>query len=107
MTTHRNALPLTISEAVFRAAIIDYAERRGWLHHHNPVSQVRNGRYITAGAPGFPDDVFARDGVVILAECKKHGGKPTPGQREWLTAAGGHGRLWSPSMWAAVVEELA
>jgi hypothetical protein len=101
-------LPLTLSEAEFQRTVIQTAMVYGWRVSHARPAQVRSGRWATpiTGHPGCPDLVLARDGVVLLAELKRHGGRVTPGQREWLAALGGHGRLWSPQDWPAVVAEL-
>jgi hypothetical protein len=58
------------------------------------------------GHRGFPDLVLARHGRVLLAELKADGGRLGPGQPEWLAALGDHGRLWRPTQWDAVLEEL-
>lgn len=101
-------LPLTISEAAFQRTVVDAAMVYGWRVHHARPAMVRTGRWATAitGHPGLPDLVLARDGVVILAELKRHGGKPTPGQLGWLAALGEHGRLWSPGDWPSIWTEL-
>jgi hypothetical protein len=101
-------LPLTISEADFQRTVIQTAMVYGWRVSHQRPAQVRTGRWATSitGHPGLPDLVLARDGVVLLCELKRHGGRPTPGQVAWLAALGGHGRLWSPLDWPAVVAEL-
>ena len=33
-------------------------------------------------------------------------GKPTPEQVAWLSAVGGHGRLWRPENWEAILLDL-
>lgn len=105
--THIAALPLTISEADFQRTVIHAANVYGWRAHHSRPSRTAKG-WATAltGHPGLPDLVLARDGHVILAELKRHGGRPTPGQVAWLTALGAHGRLWTPAQWPAIVAEL-
>lgn len=101
-------LSLNVSEADFQKAVIDMAIIYRWHVHHSRPAQVRTGRWATpiTGHPGLPDLVLARDGVVLLAELKRHGAKATPGQLAWLEALGDHGRLWSPIMWPAIVAEL-
>lgn len=59
-----------------------------------------------AGDKGFPDLALAKDGRVLLAELKTDDGKPTPQQVAWLAAAGGHGRLWQPRHWEAILLDL-
>lgn len=100
------ALPL--SEADFQQRVLDWAQRRHWRVAHVRAAQVRNGRWATpvTGDPGFPDLVLARAGVVLLAELKSEDGKLRPGQEEWLDAVDTHGRLWKPSHWDTIMEEL-
>jgi hypothetical protein len=101
-------LPLTMSEADFQSTVIDLARRLGWRVCHFHATRLPGGRVITPvqGDVGAPDLILARDGVVILAELKRHGAKPRPAQVEWLTALGAYGRLWTPMQWPAIVAEL-
>ena len=107
-------LPLTISEAAFQSAVIDYALWRKWrVVHYRPALRApqwhgQTRRYSTPlqGHPGAPDLILARDGRVILAELKRHNGRVSPDQRLWLSALGEHARLWRPQDWAEIIEEL-
>lgn len=104
-------LPLTISEQGFVNNIIDMAQWYQCLVTHFRPARIRKDekdvwRTPLQGNPGFPDLAIARDGWVILAECKRRGGLPTPGQRDWLRALGVHGRLWYPGDWPTIVAEL-
>ena len=65
------------TEDGFKGWVIDLAQARKWLVHHDLPSQRRNGRWSTLveGNPGFPDLVLARRGQVIFAELKKETGK--------------------------------
>lgn len=101
------ALPLTISEAEFQRTVIEAAVLLGWrVCHFRPARTAHGYRTPLTGHPGLPDLVLARDGVVLLAELKRHGGKATPDQRLWLTALGGFGRLWTPGQWPSILAEL-
>lgn len=108
------ALPLTVSEADFQGAVIDLAILRGWrcVHYRpalrSPQWHGQTRRYSTPlqGHPGAPDLILARGGRVILAELKRQQGRVSPEQRLWLAALGSHARLWRPSMWAEIIEEL-
>ena len=58
------------------------------------------GKWITTGAPGFPDVVMAHpERGVIFAELKTDKGKTTAAQDAWLRALGPHVEcyLWRPS----------
>lgn len=101
-------VPLTLSEDDWTSRVYDYALLRGWRCHHQRPARTKNGGFISAvqGHPGFPDWVFARGGVVLVSELKSQQGVATPGQRDWLAALGGIGRLWKPSDWREAAEEL-
>jgi hypothetical protein len=102
------ALPLTLSESDFKATVLDYAMLRKWRVSHFRPSINRRGYWSTPleGHPGCPDLILARNGDVLLAELKSQGGRPTREQRVWLEAAGPCGRLWKPSDWPQILEEL-
>lgn len=92
--TARQVMQEEMSEADLQRAIIRAARLHGWRVHHDPPVRVarRDGtfRHRTAveGDAGFPDLVMARDGEVIIVECKAEHGRFEPGQREWLAALG-------------------
>jgi hypothetical protein len=100
------ALPM--SEADFQQRIMDAARVAGWLCCHFRPAKTQRGRWVTpmAGDKGFPDLALAKDGRVLLAELKTDKGKPTPEQVAWLSAVGGHGRLWRPENWEAILLDL-
>jgi len=100
------------TEKEFQACVVDFAKLHGWLvSHARPVCVTVNGRetYRTAlqGHPGAPDLLLAKGGRVILAELKSEKGKPSDMQLAWLAACGDHGRLWRPSDWDDIFEELS
>lgn len=97
-----------LSEADFQQRVMDAARRAGWMVAHFRPAKTQTGRWVTpmAGDKGFPDLALAKDGRVLLAELKRDTGKPTPEQVAWLAAAGGHGRLWRPENWEAVLLDL-
>lgn len=97
-----------LSEAQWQQRVMDTARAAGWLVVHFRPAMTRGGRWVTpmTGDAGFPDLVLAKDGRVLLAELKRDSEKPTPAQNAWLAAAGGHGRLWQPRHWEAVLIDL-
>lgn len=52
-------------------AVKDYARKRGWIAR----------KWSSPGNAGVPDDLFFREGVLVIIEFKKRGKKPTPKQR--------------------------
>jgi hypothetical protein len=104
MTRPKSAL----SEAEFQQRVMDAARMAGWMCVHFRPAKSQRGRWVTpmAGDKGFPDLVLAKDGRVLLAELKTDKGKPTAEQQAWLAAVGGHGRLWRPENWPAVLIDL-
>jgi hypothetical protein len=81
----------TMSETELQTAIVQAAEMGGWLVYHTHNSQH--------SAEGFPDLVLVRE-VVIFAELKREGQKPTPAQQQWLArlvVAGVMAFVWRPS----------
>jgi len=91
---------LAISEASFLQQVKSLAYIHGWLFHHATPSMTSKGKWITTGAPGFPDVVMAHpERGVIFAELKTETGKKTAAQDAWLRALGPHVEcyLWRPS----------
>lgn len=81
------------TEAQFVTRIIELAHYYGWLVHHCRPAFVRSGKFVTPiqGDKGFPDLVLARDGVVLMRECKARDargrmGKLKPEQITWGAA---------------------
>lgn len=97
-TTQRAGSGSVLSEAAWQSRVVDYAALRGWLTYHTKDSR--------RSAPGFPDLVMVRAGVLLLAELKTETGRPTADQRRWLAALsavpGVTVRLWRPSHWPDV-----
>uniref|UniRef100_A0A6M3JJG7 VRR-NUC domain-containing protein n=1 Tax=viral metagenome TaxID=1070528 RepID=A0A6M3JJG7_9ZZZZ len=93
--------PLFASEREFGDSLADVAKSLGWKRRH--TRPARTGRtYVNKhgeakevwdspeqGDPGFPDEVFAKDGRVFLWELKMPGNKPTTAQTAWIEALGG------------------
>ncbi len=100
--------PPQLSEAAFQQRVMDAARHAGWLCVHFRPAKTQRGVWVTpmAGDKGFPDLALAKDGRVILAELKSDKGKPSKEQLAWLAAVGGHGRLWSPENWEAILLDL-
>lgn len=90
-----NGLPM--SEAQFTAAVIDFAQYKGWLvAHFRPARTTRGWRTPVQGDKGFPDLVLARDGRVIFAELKVGKNKMSVEQERWSTALP-EMYLWHPA----------
>lgn len=97
-----------MSEADWQRRLIDTAKLAGFMVAHFRPALTRSGRWATPmqGDKGFPDLVLAKDGQVLVAELKTDIGRTTVEQRAWLAALGGHGRLWRPAQWEAVLLDL-
>ena len=90
-------LDASMSEAAWLREIMAYADKHGWLcAHFRPARTNKGYRTAMQGNAGFPDCVFAKDGVVIFVELKASGkkGSLTSAQSMWLKACKGF--LWSP-----------
>jgi hypothetical protein len=99
---------MALSEADFQRRVMDTARLAGWMCVHFRPGLTQRGRWVTPmiGDKGAPDLVLAKGGRVLLAELKTDTGKPTAEQRAWLAALGGHGRLWAPRNWEAILLDL-
>jgi hypothetical protein len=88
-----------ISEQSFLQQVKALAYIHGWAFHHATPSQTSKGKWITTGAPGFPDLVMAHpERGVIFAELKTDKGKTSAAQDGWIRALGPHVEcyLWRP-----------
>jgi len=83
-------------EDAFREAVEELAQLRGWRVHHVRAALKKDGSWYSpvTGNPGFPDNAFARDGVVLVVEFKTDDRYPSAQQRGWLDAIHPH---WSAS----------
>jgi hypothetical protein len=99
-------IPLT--EDQFAGRVHEYAKLRQWrCVHARPALTKKGWRTAFTGDEGAPDWLFARRGVVLLVEFKSEDGELGPGQPEWGLAIGPeHYRLWRPSDWDQIQEEL-
>ena len=80
MATPQRSTTLRETEKGFQAAVIELAQRSGWLTYHT-------WRSIHSPA-GFPDLVLCRPPRLIFAELKNATGKITVNQEQWLTILG-------------------
>lgn len=113
--TAREALNTAISETQLQDAILDAAEKLGWLRMHTRPGRTADGwRTPLQGDKGFPDLVLARGepkpGLLLIELKSQRGGKTTPEQRTWIKALGEAGadvRIWRPSDWTSGLIERA
>lgn len=104
--------PADMPEAAFTTKLIRYAQSRGWLAVHFRAAfdvRLKAMRTSIEGDSGWPDCVFARDGVVIFAELKAKGAYPEDDQRAWLNELGMAGYrvfVWRPCDHAEITEVL-
>lgn len=96
-----------MTEDELKQRVLDTAKLCGWRRVHiRPARTEKGWRTPYEGDPGLPDLILARRGVVLLAELKSDTGRLRDGQPEWLDALGPHGRLWKPTDWNTILEEL-
>lgn len=92
MMTNPTTKKPTLTEAQLQAAIIEAAERFGWLVHHGRPARVKDGwRTAITGAPGYPDLTLARRGRVLWLEVKGPRGRLRPHQAVWGAILGSTG----------------
>jgi hypothetical protein len=101
------------SEDELLTAVLQWADLRGWLIHHDR----RSDRAIQQGDRGFPDLVLARYPRVLFVELKAETGKATTEQMAWILAIAGQRPeerlpvhpevfLWRPSDLDRAIETL-
>lgn len=78
----------TLSEDALLSSVIDRAASHGWKTLHiRPARTSKGWRTPVQGdGRGFPDFLGVRRGVLLVAELKRHGEKPTAEQEAWLAA---------------------
>jgi hypothetical protein len=95
------------TEKGFQAAVVEYAQLRGWLTYHTYDSRRSD--------PGFPDLTLVRDGRLIFIELKSATGRLTTGQHAWLRAlrkvddrsnGAVHAYVWFPTDWPTIEDVL-
>ena len=99
------------SERSFQEQIIALATLSGWLvHAERPAWTSQGWRTAIQGRAGFPDLVLVRGGMVVFAELKRMGGRPTSAQQGWLDALraspGVKACLWTPADWPEIERTL-
>lgn len=79
-----------VTETELQDAVIELAQRLGYLVHHDRPARDRDGNWSThiQGDAGFPDLVLVHKTThtVIFAELKSIRGKASDDQLEWLLA---------------------
>jgi len=103
------------SEAVFQAAVQDYATLQGWswMHIQKAVNDRLRWRTPTTGklGSGWPDLVLTRNGRLLFVELKAEKGKVTGIQTEVLETLGvipcAEVHVWRPSDWPRILEVLS
>jgi hypothetical protein len=90
-----------MSEEELQAEVKKYALMFGWSYYHTRDSRGSD--------EGFPDTVMLRKRRQVIAELKKEGEKPTPGQMEWMQRFGECGAecyVWRPTDLQEIVKVL-
>ena len=101
------------SEADFQGMVTELAELCHWEWLHIRAAANKRGRWaVPVSGPlgvGFPDLLLIRHNLLIVAELKRDGEKPTEAQRRVLVLFGACGipaYFWTPADWDQIVEVL-
>lgn len=97
-------------EEEFQSAVVDLAQKTGWLvAHFRPAKTERGWRTaVSADGAGFVDLVLVRERT-LFRELKAERGRLGPNQQRWLDAlstAGADVAVWRPSDWPAIEKTL-
>lgn len=104
------------TEDEFKDAVVELAQRTGWLVMHTRPARTNKGwRTPLQGDRGFPDLVLVKRPRVIFAELKSQRGSLTIDERRWMdelyqVADESNGIVtavvWRPSDWDAIADLL-
>lgn len=106
------------SEKSFQAAVIELAERLGWMVAHfndsrREVVDRRSGERKLVGdrsAKGFPDLVLVRGSRLLMIELKTDTGRLSDAQVAWMHALDLVERVeqavWRPKNWGLIEDAL-
>jgi hypothetical protein len=91
---YRAAAAVQMTEQALQDAVLELAQRLGWLAYHTHDSR--------RSQPGFPDLVLVntRARRLLFVELKRATGRLSPTQRQWLdalAATGATAHIWRPS----------
>lgn len=109
-----------MTEEQLSEAVVEYAEREGWLVFFIPdwiwrlvfASMKRRRRGDRRWAkPGYPDLTMVKDGRLVIVELKSEKGEAREVQQRWLDelarVPGIEVYLWKPSHWlSGVVDRI-
>src|SRR5688572_27506852 len=100
--TSLRVLPET--EAGFTAAVIEYAQLKGWRTAHFRPARTGKGWVtpVQGDGAGWPDLFLIRGDRIVVAELKSGRGRLSPAQWAWLrafTEAGIQAFVWGPRDW--------
>lgn len=102
--------PVHETEAGFQAAVIAYAQLKGWRVAHFRPARTNKGWItpVAADGAGFPDLVMVRRGLLLFAELKAENGRLTDQQMDWIDDLGAAApvRIWRPSDWPEIERML-
>lgn len=118
MSSAREILDETVTEAGLLRAIVRFAGLHGWRWFHCPDAALaelaKSERWDAMPAPGYPDLTLARGGRLIFAELKSAKGKIRDDQAGWLAELeevrherGIEVYVWRPRDWSSgKIEEV-
>ncbi len=76
----------SITEAQWRATVIDLAKRYGWKYYVAPNAGVRAKGTVQHVVAGWPDITLVRGWRLLFIELKAETGTVTDAQQEWHEA---------------------
>lgn len=89
---------MTPSERDIQHAIVAILRWRGWM-----VREISQPHHVSRDLIGVPDLICFRDGITMLIECKRKGGKLRDSQKQFLKEITPHLRS---TLWILVADDV-
>lgn len=89
---------MTIAERDIQHAIVSILRWRGWM-----VRELSQHTHVSGDLVGVPDLLCFRQGVTMLIECKRKGGKMRDSQKKFAEEIAGHLRS---TLWLVLADDV-
>lgn len=89
-----------MTEAELSQEVVRLAVKLGWKVYG--IRRTDKSRLVHPSGVGWPDLVLFRPGMILFAELKRHGGKLSPEQEDWLSCLAStftNVHHWEPTDW--------